>query len=44
MLLAGGFKEIYKRHTSISQIIKTGKYKSGVYSNQGTAPRLMVPR
>lgn len=44
MLLAGGFKEIYKRHTFISQIIKSGKYKNGVYSNQGTAPRLMGPR
>lgn len=43
MLLAGGFKEIYKRHTFISQIIKSGKYKNGVYSNQGTAPRLMGP-
>lgn len=43
MLLAGGFKEIYKRHTFISQIIKSGKYKNGMYSNQGTAPRLMGP-
>lgn len=44
MLLAGGLKEIFKRHTFISQIIKTGKYKSSVYSNQGAAPRLMGPR